>query len=108
MTEIAVKKFSQLGIKRPDSVALKGEKIKINKVLNRAIVIERAIIEDSNFKDNGDGKRLSMQIQFNGEQRLLWSSSQSLKKQFIEMQGMQDAFPVETTITEDNQNFYFN
>jgi hypothetical protein len=108
MTEIVVKKFSQFGINRPDSNALKGEKIKINKVLNRPIIIERALIEPSNFKENGDGKRLSMQIQLNGEQRLLWSGSQSLKKMYLEMQEKQIEFPIEVTITEDNQNFYFN
>lgn len=57
-----MKKFSELGI-RSTQKRLKGEKIKISKILNREITVRDYRLETSKFGKNKSGKCLYLQIE---------------------------------------------
>lgn len=98
-----MKKFSQFGIKvvnRPFS----GDKIKIDKVINREVTVEAYKIEKSKF-DNGNGNRLCLQIKRNEEQYIIFTGSGNLMQQI--QQVPEDGFPFETTIIKENEMFLF-
>jgi hypothetical protein len=100
-----MKSFSQFNI-QPKSKGFEGEKIKMSKILNREIVVHDFKIEDSKvFKDKGTGKCLHLQISFNNEKHIVFTSSSGL----IEMIQMvpADGFPFTATIVEDNERFMF-
>lgn len=95
-----MKKFSDMGI----DVKLEsftGDKIKIEKVLNREIVVLAHKIEDSKF----DGDRLTLQIQIAGEKRVIFTGS----KMLIEMikAVKKTDFPFKTTIVKSDERFHF-
>lgn len=43
-----------------------GEKIDINRILNREIIVEKYKVEDSKFKDKSYNKCLNLQIKIDG------------------------------------------
>jgi hypothetical protein len=97
-----MKKFSDFGIK-PITRSFSGEKIKIAKLLNKKIVVEDYKVEDSKYE--GKGKCLHMQIQVDGEQRVVFTSGKTL----IEMLETipKGGFPFEATIIEENERLLF-
>ncbi|HXU28137.1 MAG TPA: hypothetical protein VN698_12980 [Bacteroidia bacterium] len=101
----AVKKFSDMGIKEPKNLTFSGDKISINKVLDRPIIVQKYKVEPSNFKDKGDGKRLTMQLIYSGKQHILWTNSMLLREQISQVP--EENLPFETTIKEDNKGFKF-
>lgn len=76
-----------------------GDKIKMNKVINREIVVHDFRIEDSKYGNTGD-KCLHLQIEFNETKHVLFTGSKSL----IEMieQVPKSNFPFKTTIIKEN------
>ena len=98
-------RFDQFNIKFNDSV-FKGDKIKISKILNKEIIIHGFNLSDSKvFKEKGSGKCLKLQISFNDEKRIIFTSSSGL----IEMinQVPKNGFPFTTKIIEEDGRFLF-
>lgn len=97
--------FKELGIK-PKVQAFEGDKIKIERILNKPIIVEAFKIGDSNFKDKGSGKLLTLQIIVDNAKRVLFTGSVNLME-MVE-QVPQDKFPFQTTIIKDNDRFEFS
>jgi Tat protein secretion system quality control protein TatD with DNase activity len=99
--------FSQFNIKTPER-AFEGDKIKISKILNREVVVHQYKIEDSkvkSFLDKGSGKCLHLQISFNNEKHVVFTSGRALMD--VIQQIPRDKFPFTTTIVEDNDMYKF-
>ena len=99
--------FSQFNIKA-STKGFEGDKIRMAKILNREIVVHDFRLEDSKvpaFKEKGSGKCLHLQISFNNEKHIVFTSSNGL----IETIQMipRDKFPFTTTIVEDNDRYLF-
>jgi hypothetical protein len=100
-----MKKFSQFNIK-PCAKGFEGEKIKMAKIMNREIVIHAFKITDSiHFKDKGTGKCLHLQISFNNQMHIIFTSSGGLIETILQV-PIND-FPFSTTIIEENDRYKF-
>lgn len=97
-----MKDFKQLNITAP-VLNFKGAKIKINKILNKEIVVEGYKIGDSKFEGKGDC--LTLQIMVDNEQRVVFTSSKGLMGMIKSISGTD--FPFKTTIVEVNEMFQF-
>lgn len=95
--------FKDFGIK-PQSKAFEGDKIKIDRVLNKNISVHDFKIEQSKF-EKGTGKCLFMQIEVDGQKRVLFTGSASLMDMIQQVDKSQ--FPFETTIIKENERFQF-
>lgn len=96
-----MKKFKELGIKAPDD-GLIGEKININKVINKNIIVKKFRISDSKFR----GNRLDLQIELDGENRVMFLGSKTLIKMIEQVQA--EDFPFETVIVRENNRLEFS
>lgn len=96
-----MKKFSDLGIKTDLQETLAGDKIKMHKILNRAITVHNFRIEPSKFT----GQCLYMQIEIDGEKRVVFTGSTGLLQAIQKIQKTD--FPFETTIEKDNDRYEF-
>jgi hypothetical protein len=96
--------FKDFGIKAP-LPAFAGEQIKMNKILNKPIIIHRFRIEESKFKDKGNGMRLDMQIEVNSILYILWTSSVVLQETIKQIPA--GKFPFTTTIVLENERLEF-
>ena len=97
--------FSQFNVK-PVTKSFEGDKIKMSKILNREIVVHAFKIEDSKvFKDRGSGKCLYLQISFNNENHIVFTSSSGLIE--VIQQIPEKGFPFTTIIIQDNERFLF-
>jgi hypothetical protein len=99
-----MKKFKDFGIETEKN-SFTGEKTKMHKVLNREIIIHDYLIEDSKF-DNGNGKRLKMQIEVQGVKHLLFHGSVLLQNTIQKIP--KDNFPFTTTIIKENDRLTFS
>lgn len=98
-------RFSQFDVKPPVK-GFEGDKIKMNKILNREIVVHDFRIEESKcFKDRGSGQCLHLQISLNGEKHIVFTSSSGLIDSI--MQIPQEGFPFSTTIIQESDRFLF-
>jgi len=98
-----MKSFSDLGIQQ--SSRLIGEKIKINKVLNREIIIHKAKIEQSKYPKNKSGKCLYLQIELEEEKHVIFTGSDVLIET-IQQVDEQD-YPFTATIIKSGEYFQF-
>lgn len=96
-------RFSELGIK-PAEAGFIGDKIKISKILNREIIILKYRIETSKY-EKGNGKRLDMQIEFGGTMHVVFTGSVVLQETIQRVPP--EAFPLTTTIVEENERYQF-
>lgn len=96
-----IKTFKQLGIK-PIIQTFTGDHIKIEKVLNQEIIIHKFKIVPSKF----EGERLDMQIEYKGENRVLWTTAKYLA-QTIQLVNPND-FPIQTTIVKVDEHLEFS
>lgn len=96
--------FSQLNIK-PPALDFTGDKIKLHRVLNQTIKVIRYKIEASKFTDKGNGLRLTMQIEFNQAQYIIFSGSTTLMEMI--KQVPEDKFPFTTKIEMQNDRPIF-
>lgn len=97
--------FSQFNIK-PSIKGFEGDKIKMSKILNREIVVHAFKLEDSKvFKDRGSCKCLHLQISFNNEKHIVFTSSSGLIDTIQQIPAT--GFPFSTTIIQDNERFLF-
>lgn len=97
--------FDQFNIKVL-SKGFEGDKIKMSKILNREIIVHAYRIEESKiFKDRGTGKCLHLQISFNNEKYIVFTSSSGLIE--VIQQIPEVGYPFTTTIIQDNERFKF-
>ena len=99
--------FNQFNIK-VTTKNFEGDKIRIAKILNREIVVHDFRIEDSKveaFKNKGSGKCLCLQISFNSEKHIVFTSSGGLIETIQQIQ--KDKFPFTATIIRDNERYLF-
>jgi hypothetical protein len=97
--------FKQFDIK-PTTKGFEGDKIKMQKILNREIIIHDFRIEDSKiYKERGTCKCLHLQISVNDQKHIVFTSSAGL----IEMiqKVPENGFPFTTTIVQDGERFLF-
>jgi len=101
-----MKNFSQFNI-QPTAKGFEGDKIKMSKILNREIVVHHFKIEDSKvFKEKGSGKCLHLQISFNNEKHIIFTSSSGLIE--VIQKIPENGFPFTTTIIQENERFLFS
>lgn len=100
-----MKKFSELGIQSVIQGSLTGDKIKIDRILNREITICDFQIKDSKFADKGNGKCLYIQIEIDGGKRVIFTGSVVLMDT-IQKVNKED-FPFITKIVKENDRFEF-
>lgn len=99
-----MKGFKDLGIEAPPS-GFTGDSIKISKLLNKTIIVEAFRIEQSNYPEKGDGKRLTIQLKLDGEQRVFWTSSMYLRSMISQVP--EHEFPLQTSIIEKDGHLEF-
>jgi hypothetical protein len=97
-----MKSFKDFGIK-PATKGLVGDKIKIEKILNRQITVHDFKIEPSK---HNQGECLHMQIQVGEEMRVVFTGSGVLIQEIREVP--KEEFPFVTTIVKENDRFEFN
>ena len=96
--------FKEFGIK-PQSKAFEGPKIEMDDILNKPIIVEDFKIEDSKFKEKGNGKRLTLQILVDTNKRIVFTGSVNLMQMIQEVK--RDNFPFTTTIIKQNKRLEF-
>jgi len=100
-------KFSQYNIDTKSNV-LVGKRIDIDKVFDTDIIVHKYKIVPSKYqKDKGHNLRLDMEITFEGEKRVVWTTSTALMEQ-IKLVPEADGFPFETKITKEHKRYSFN
>ncbi len=98
-----MKRFSEFGIKAEESKKLVGEKIKVDKILNKEIVVLDYKLEDSK---HNSGKCLYLQISVGDTKRVIFTGSKKLIELILKTDKEQ--FPFITTIVrEDDDSFLF-
>ena len=95
--------FKDFGI-QSQSKGFEGDKIKIDRILNKNIIVEEYKIENSKF-EKGNGKCLYIQISIDGVRRVLFTGSINLME-MIE-QVPKNKFPFTTAIIKENDRFEF-
>ena len=98
-----MKNFSDLGIK-PSKKMFIGDKIKINRVMNREIVVNGFEIRPSKYPDKGKDA-LVLQIEFEGESRIVFTGSKVLIDQILQV-GTED-FPLKASIVQNGEHYEF-
>lgn len=98
-----MKKFRELGV--TTSQRMIGDKIKINKVLNREIVVHSSRIEDSKYPKNKSGKCLALQIEIDNEMHVIFTGSDVLIESVTQIQ--KEDYPFATTIVKSGEYFQF-
>ena len=98
-----MRKFSELNI--TVQTPMTGDKIKLSKILNRTIVLLDFQLSDSKFEKNNSDKCLKIQIEYEGEKRVIFTGSSVLIRQ-IEQVAKTD-LPVECTIIQQGEHYEF-
>ena len=96
-----MKKFSQMGISKPSIQTMRGDKIKVERVLNRDITVHSYTLSESKYK----GQLLTVQIETNGEFRVLFTGSTGLIDQIRQVKD--DDFPFSTKIVKETEYYEF-
>lgn len=99
-----MKKFSELGIKPPPD-KMTGEKVKISKVLNREITVLNYRIDDSKYQKNKSGKCLCLQINLDGNTRVVFTGSDVLIDMIRKVEKAD--FPFSCQIIKEGEHFEF-
>jgi len=95
--------FKDFGIK-PMTKAFEGDKIKIDRILNKNIIVEDFKIENSKY-EKGNGKCLYIQIAVDNNKRIVFTGSISLMEMIQQVD--KDKFPFQTVIIKENERFQF-
>lgn len=83
-----------------------GDKIKIDRILNKQVVIHAFEISASKIEGKGNGKCLKLQLEVDGQKRILFSGSVTLQN-MIEQVPEKD-FPFTTTIIKETERLEFS
>lgn len=98
-----MRQFNQFNI-TPKSRGLVGDKIKIDRIFNKSIVVESYRIEPSKFE--GKGNRLTLQIKIGETNHIVFTGSQVLIDMIEKVPT--DGFPFETKIVkQDDTSLHF-
>lgn len=89
--ETTVKKFSELGLQSK----LSGEKIEIEQIFNKEILVTGYKITPSK---HNSGRCLTLQFEFEGKTRVIFTASEVMMKDLEQMQPFQK---FETIITKE-------
>lgn len=98
-----MKKFNELGI-QTTSTAFVGDKIKMNRVLNREIIVHDYKIEESVYQEKGNGKCLHLQIEIAGEKYVVFTGSKHLQNAITQVK--RNDLPIETKIIKEANDSY--
>lgn len=98
-----MKRFKDFEIKQSIQ-NLQGDKIKINKILNREITVHDYRIEDSKY-GNGNTKCLYLQISIGENKHVVFTGSKNLIETI--QQVNREDFPFITTIVKENERLEF-
>jgi hypothetical protein len=96
--------FSELGIETPEPKLI-GQKIPIEDVLNIEIKVLGFEIRPSKFRDKNSENCLCIQIELEGNKRVIFTGSGKLLEVLRKVRS--DQFPFKTTIKKVNKGFYF-
>ncbi|QHC84947.1 hypothetical protein AS589_09280 [Empedobacter brevis] len=88
---------------KPSLTNFVGDKIKINKILNKEIIIQKFKIEDSKAKQGT--KCLTLQIEYKEENHIIFTGSKILQEMIIQVP--EDGFPFKTIIVLNNERLEF-
>jgi hypothetical protein len=99
-----MKQFSEFGINAGNNFT--GDKLKIDKIINREVTILKHKIEDSKYPKNKSGKCLTLQIEINDTKSVVFTGSDVLINQI--QQVPENEFPFSTTIIKSNDHFEFS
>lgn len=97
-----MKSFKDLGIK-PACIGFTGDKVSIDRILNREIIVHQYKIEASKFE--GRGNCLHMQIGVGEELRVVFTGSNILMDAI--KQVPKNDFPFKATIVKENKRYEF-
>src|SRR6218665_3713920 len=97
-----MKKFSDFGIKT-DVQRFTGEKIKIERILNRQIIVHDFEINKSKYSD---GDCLFIQLEIDNTRRVLFTGSRNLLEMIQKIPKSE--FPFTTAIIKDEKYFEFS
>lgn len=97
-----MKNFKDLGISKPSINSMVGEKIKVDRILNKEIEVLKFSISESKY----NGSLLTMQIKTNNESRIVFTGSIGLIDQIKQVN--KDDFPFKTMIVKENEFYEFN
>jgi hypothetical protein len=95
-----MKSFKDLGIKTNVNAFI-GEKIKMERILNREIIVHDFEVKPSKF----DGEVMTLQIQVGEEKRIVFTSSKVLID--VVQRVAKTDFPFTATIVKENEYFEF-
>jgi hypothetical protein len=98
--------FKELGVKPTVQKSFVGDKMKINKIMNREIVVHAYRIEDSKYGEGGE-KRLQLSFSLGDVRHITFTASIVLMDMIRQVKP--EDFPFTTTIIEtDNGSFEFS
>lgn len=83
-----------------------GDSIKMSKILNRSIVVFDFKIGPSKYPEKGNGMCLELQIEFDGEKRVVFTGSVFLQDTIRKVP--ETSFPFSTTIKNVNDHYEFS
>ena len=99
-----MKSFKDLNI-RPVDKGFSGDKIKLDKILNKLITVHDYRIVDSKFEGKGNGKCLHLQIAVANEMRVLFTGPTVLLETIPHVPKTELPFP--TTIIKESESLAF-
>ena len=99
-----MRNFKDFGIKS-DIKSFEGDKIKIDRIMNKPIIVEDYKIVDSKFTEKGNGKCLHIQISIDNSKRLVFTGSANLME--LIQQVPKEHFPFATIIIKENERYEF-
>lgn len=100
-----MKRFSELGIKQSGR-DFTGEKIKMSRILNKEIAVLDFKIDKSKFENSSHSKCLTLQIEIEGEKRIVFTGSKVLTNTMKQIDKKN--LPFLTTITKEGESYQFN
>ena len=98
------KNFKDFGIKTETKQFI-GDKIKLDKVLNKEIIVHAFKIGPSKYNDKGNKECLHLQIEFKDEKHVLFSGSGNLMNMIKRVHD--DCFPFKATIVKNSEMLEF-
>ncbi|MEG0188270.1 hypothetical protein [Algoriella sp.] len=88
---------------KPNLTNFVGDKIKIDRIINREIIVQKFKIEDSKAKQGT--KFLTLQIELNGTNNIIFTGSKILQEMILQVP--ENGFPFKTTIIRENEYLEF-
>lgn len=98
-------KFSDFAIEEMPRKTMDGDHIKVDRILNREIVVHFFDIRISKYPEKGNGMCLYIQIELDGIKRVVWTGSVFLQYYIQKVQPSQ--FPFTAKIVKDNDSYKF-